>query len=530
MYVLFETSDSSTHIYKSTDEGENWGELMQVSQNPNPNVQHMLAGQGWYNNVIVVSPTNESVVIAGGTYYAKSTDAGLHWQGLASSDLHVDVHQLRFNGSTLWICNDGGIWSSPDEGTSVAAHNQGLVIRQYYSLVSDASHGNRIFAGSQDNGTDRRPDSGGTEWDSVTGGDGYEPNIAANVPSILYVSVSGQLLRLKDAGSKAPVRTIVTPNYPPAEYPWLFAELAVDPQKPSTLYTGTSRVWRTTNGAETWDPLPTRTTDGSTWSAQAEIRAIAVAPSDGSILMVAIKELSTFTPSIFRSTDGGMTWVDATSNLRITPRWINNVVIDPRDPKIAYAALAGSRANRLWKTTDGGLSWQPRAEGLPPFSAQVVRVDPTDSNVLYCGTLVGIFRSIDGGATWSRFGTGLPNAWVDDVISPTSSLRVATYGRGVWELDVPLSNRPPNVDIAPASPPVISRGSAIAFESSMSDPDDGDTVTGTWTFPDDWQTVPITPGRSVTHTFYRSGIYPVTLTATDNHGSVLHRLREHAVA
>src|SRR6266851_4316329 len=80
-----------------------------------------------------------------------------------------------------------------------------------------------------------------------------------------------------------------------------------------------------------------------------------------------------------------------------------------------------------------------------------------------------------------------------------STLRVATYGRGVWEVDVPpLPNRPPSVDIAPASPPVISPGTAMAFEGSMSDPDDGDTVTGTWTFPDDWQTVPMTPGRIVT--------------------------------
>ncbi|PYQ53855.1 MAG: hypothetical protein DMF59_00500 [Acidobacteria bacterium] len=59
----------------------------------------------------------------------------------------------------------------------------------------------------------------------------------------------------------------------------------------------------------------------------------------------------------------------------------------------------------------------------------------------------------------------------------------------------------------------------IAFDGSVSDPDIGDTALATWTFPDDWQSVPMTPGRSVNHTFYKAGVYPVSLTAVDTHGA-----------
>ncbi len=534
MYVLFETSEGQTltynpaaytaHIYKSINEGETWAELRQVSRNSSYLVQHLLSSQGWYNNAIVVSPSNDNVVIAAGTYYTKTTDAGVHWDVLSSSSqLHVDVHQLRYNGTTLWIANDGGIWSSSDDATTVEAHNRGLVIRQYYSLTSDPSHLNRIFAGSQDNGTDRRPDSGGTEWDTVTGGDAFEPTIDANVPSIAYIDVTGRLYRIKDTASKTPTIANVTPYFSPQEPGSTFPVAVVsDPQKPTTLYFGSWRVWRTVNGAETWEPLPTKTSDGSTWPPNGLVRAIAVAPSDSSTLMVAINDLSTLTPSILRSTDGGRTWTDVTSNVRLSPRYLINVAIDSRDPKTAYVTLSGHRPNRVWKTTDGGVTWEARSDGLPPFPAIRLRIDPTDSNVLYCATQVGIFRSTDAGVTWSRFGTGLPNVEVDDIsiLKDDSSLRIGTYGRGAWELEVPpLPNSPPTVGIASTSPLIISRGATIAFEGSVSDPDSGDTANATWTFPDDWESLPMTPGRSVAHTFYKAGNYPVTLTAVDRHGA-----------
>ena len=67
------------------------------------------------------------------------------------------------SGSTLYIGNDGGVWATPDDGATGASRNDSLVTRQYYALAVDPSHRNRVIAGSQDNGTDQRTDSGGTD-------------------------------------------------------------------------------------------------------------------------------------------------------------------------------------------------------------------------------------------------------------------------------------------------------------------------------------------------------------------------------
>src|SRR6185503_7734367 len=146
--------------------------------------------------------------------------------------------------------------------------------------------------------------------------------------------------------------------------------------------------------------------------------------------------------------NGGKTWVTASSGLPDV--LVNNLEIDPRDANIAYAALATTTGPSVFMTSNGGVSWSPRAAGLPGFAAQVVRVDPTDSSTLYCGTDVGVFRSTDQGAAWARFGNGLPASSVHDIraFEDGSALRVATHGRGIWELDVPpTGNTPPSAAI-----------------------------------------------------------------------------------
>src|SRR5205823_5438918 len=142
-----------------------------------------------------------------------------------------------------------------------------------------------------------------------------------------------------------------------------------------------------------------------------------------------------------RSTNGGVSWVKTVNGLPIA--LVNALEVDPVNPAIAWASLATSSGTSVYRTSDGGASWTARSGGLPAFAAQVVRVDPTDVTgaTLYCGTDVGIYRSTDSGGSWTPFGTGLPASSVQDirVFDDGSALRVATHGRGMWQLDVPAT-------------------------------------------------------------------------------------------
>src|SRR5262249_53788512 len=156
-----------------------------------------------YNNTIVVSPTDPNLVIAGGTRYVRSTDGGTTFTTppFAGTSVHVDAHDMRYQGSTLYIGNDGGVWTTPDNGASGASRNDGLVTRQYYGLAVDPSNRSRMVAGSQDNGTDQRTDTGGTSWRRVVGSDGFECAINPNAPEVAYGTTQfAGIGRTKNAG------------------------------------------------------------------------------------------------------------------------------------------------------------------------------------------------------------------------------------------------------------------------------------------------------------------------------------------
>jgi hypothetical protein len=97
--------------------------------------------------------------------------------------------------------------------------------------------------------------------------------------------------------------------------------------------------------------------------------------------------------------------------------------------------------NHIFKTTNNGVTWTPIAtvaSGMPNVPVNIVRFDPGDPSdqTIYAGTDLGVYRTTDGGATWTRFGNGLPLVRVTDMSFARNGalLRVATYGRGIWEI------------------------------------------------------------------------------------------------
>ena len=117
--------------------------------------------------------------------------------------------------------------------------------------------------------------------------------------------------------------------------------------------------------------------------------------------------------------------------------WVH---FDTTNPQVVYVASVAPDATKthLWKSTNFGASWSSlEGTGFPTgIPVNTIANDPGDVNTLYAGTHLGVYRSTDGGANWTRFGTGMPLVNVTDLyISPDSTLvRAATFGRGFWEL------------------------------------------------------------------------------------------------
>jgi photosystem II stability/assembly factor-like uncharacterized protein len=511
------TGQTLSHVYKTTNGGATWTDTGLASDDDS-RVFGLLGTQGWYDNTIVVSPTDPNIVIAGGVYYARTMDGGATWSfPFTGSSPHVDVHDLRYHPVTrmLWIANDGGIWTSTDNATTALNRNAGLVTRQYYAMAMDRVNRNRILGGTQDNGTNFRSDAGGTNWSSFSGGDGFQCFLNPDVPGVAFSTYQyAEVLRAKNAGSVSPQISPSGPVFDVGEKKPFHSTLKADPANSATLYLGSTRVWKSTTSGESWVPLSTNTVGGDVWTDDT-VRCLAISPTSSSTIMVGKGT------RVFRTTNGGETWTAMSTGNGLPGRVVTSLEISPANRDVAYLTAAGTTGPSVYFTTDGGITWNARANGLPSFAAHVLRFDPTDGSTLYVGTDVGVYRSTDSGATWTRFGTGMPAVAVYDLqmLSDGSLFRAATHGRGMWQLNVTgVTNTPPTVQVsAPSTGITVARGSVLTFTGTASDVNN-DPLSLKWTFPDDWSSK--SGVTSTTHTFDRAGTWPVSLTATDPKGAV----------
>jgi photosystem II stability/assembly factor-like uncharacterized protein len=202
--------------------------------------------------------------------------------------------------------------------------------------------------------------------------------------------------------------------------------LAGVPSQPNVFYAGFDNggVWRSTDYGSTWVPLFDKEPTGS-------IGAIAVAPSDPNVIYVGsgagiIRPDLAVGDGIYKSTDAGKTW--AHLGLRDS-QMIAMIDVDPKDPnRLFVAALGhpyGPNAERgIFRSTDGGQTFQKVLYKDEYTSANDVRIDPNDPNIVYAalwqqqqsfvegnsfdGASGGIFKSTDGGGTWKQLTNGLP--------------------------------------------------------------------------------------------------------------------------
>jgi hypothetical protein len=208
----------------------------------------------------------------------------------------------------------------------------------------------------------------------------------------------------------------------------------------------THRLYQSTNGGTSWSVLTADLTGGT-----GAIRGFQIAPSDNKTLYVGTND-----GLIQVSRDGGATWNLSLTNIPGWPRVVRQFAINPSDPTDCYLAVSNFNTAQVLRTQNAGLSWQAVDATFPDLPANTVAIDPRKNPpVVYVGADGGVFRSSDGGASWSRYGTGLPNTAVIDFRLDTVNNRLiaATQGRGAWE--IPIVDSPSEEDVFPTELSVL---------------------------------------------------------------------------
>ncbi|MEO6325228.1 MAG: PKD domain-containing protein [Thermoanaerobaculia bacterium] len=501
-------------VYQSTNGGESWSR--KLGDTPN-----ILSGQGWYDNAVAIDPDDRNVVLlgGGGAGLYRSTDGGATVKA-SGAGVHVDHHQLVYKkyGATklLWNANDGGVWVSPDSGLNWLDRNAGLGTRQYYSVAIDPARPNVLYAGAQDNGSNRRLDDDTNRFSDVSGGDGFETVVDPDSGIVFTSSQFSTIWRNTRDGSPNNSWAVSQPfagaafsrTGGDAVKPF-YSVITLDPRDPRTVYTGTYRLWRSDDSGESWNDL-----SAAAFRPTVPVYAIAVSRSDTDRLLVAQSN------RLLVSSDRGASFTSlstGTNGLPVTGIVFKNVEIDPRNADVFYVSVNAGSAGQVYKSTNAGGFFSRADTGLPAFGLEVVRVDPGDSQTLYGGTLVGLYRSVNGGATWARWGDGLPAVAVHEVRATLDGSRivVATHGRGVWAAEGVNANRAPVAAIlSPAGAVTIGAGQSVIFSGSASDPD-GSAIALRWSFGDGMSGTGAEPGKIV----YRTpGVFRVSFVAEDDKG------------
>lgn len=502
-------------VAKSIDGGETWSALGATAS-----LGGLPSGQMYYASVISVDPKDSGTVWVGGLDNFKSTDGGNTWRrvsawinsGPRAPYVHADQHFHSWapDGSILYLGNDGGIFSTMDGGASYQNLNKGLVTFQFYSVCQGPAAPGVVMGGAQDNGTSLRKADG--TWAQVIGGDGFGCLLHPTNPQIFLGSVYDEIIFRSTDGGNLFGSVSITPGS--GDSTSFLTKLVQDPASPEHVLTSTSlRLWESLDGGGTWKGKGASTIPGITF-----VRDFSVSPIDSKVIGVAANA-----GKVLLSSDGGATF----SSVGTLPvNTLSSIRFDRTNPRNLWVAstLGTAGIERVFASTDGGSTWTAisrsgKPNGLPDLPVEQIEQDPTDPNVLWAASYVGVYRSPDRGATWARYGTGLPNVPLSAIaiLPDGSKMRVATYGRAIWEIALVAlpPDQPPTASIdVPSGTPTLDAGLAAAFHGVATDPDAGDVLTTAWDFGDGRTAT----GASVTHSFAVPGTYTVTFRVTDQAG------------
>lgn len=441
-------------IWRSTDDGNNY--TLMTSGN---GIQTYAS----YNNTLWVDPTNPNILMFGGVWLYRSMDAGVTFTQRFSSvhpDQHAIVNSPGFNGGTnrtVFFGHDGGISRTADVyGNTATNLNNNLGITQFYGAAINPTTG-FVAGGTQDNGSlsfDGDPQS----WNHYFGGDGGYAASDPTDPNFFYGEVQYAFIHRSTNGGQS------------AGYIWSGIQDAggsttnfipffmLDPNDPNRMLVACRRLWRSNNvkaQTPTWsaikstiEPPGPDNPDGDRGGAHFagnspwNISAIDIADGNSDIVWVGYNN-----GEVWKTADGAAsqpTWERVDENgVGLPDRWISRIAVDPNDSNVIYVSIMGWEPDNLWKTSDGGATWQKitgsGSATLPEAPILCVTVHVNRRGVLYVGTDIGVFTSMNDGLSWSASSQGPGTVPVEELNWKNSNeLMAVTHGRGIFLAEVNL--------------------------------------------------------------------------------------------
>jgi photosystem II stability/assembly factor-like uncharacterized protein len=434
-------------VYRSDDGGLNW------KQTSKPNDRYMLqlcATYGWVFGQIRVDPVNENKIYLMGLGLNVSEDSGKTFRPLRG--MHSDHHGLWIdpdNPDYLVNVNDGGIVISYDGGKNFRTFSNNLPLVQFFNLNVDMDSPFRVYGSVQDHGSYRgtvdlgkgRLNIPAVEFQMAPGGEGSSHAIDPTNPDTVYSAGFYGTITRTDMKTGKHKNIVPKPKkgQPPYRGQWI-APFIISPHNPRIIYHGMNYLFRSMDRGDSWERIsPDLTYNRKDMSGDIPFQTLFTISE--SPLKFGLIYVGTDDGRAHVTRDSGSTWTEITRGLPYR-KWVSRMVASAYDEGTVYMTQNGKRDDDfsayVWKSVNYGKTWQSIAANIPCGPVNVIREDPKNKNILYVGTDLGVYVTIDGGKKWHVMANNLPTTYVHDlVIHPRENIMlIATHGRGLWAMDV----------------------------------------------------------------------------------------------
>ena len=486
VYALVENENGG--LFVSDDAGASW-RLMNASRN--------VRQRAFYYTHVFGDPSHKDVVYMQNTSLFRSTDAG-KTLAQVGQNTHGDHHDLWIDpddANHVIDGNDGGGAVTYNINARVPNwSDQDFPTAQWYHVITTSHLPFHVCGSQQDNSTLCTPSNtnaggGGNPPVAPYQVGGGEPGyIAAHAtdPDIFFGGTNnGSFLTRLNRRTGEFKEVGAYPRFFSGEnsaevkerwqwtYPIIFSHV-----DPNVLYTSSQRVWKTTNGGDTWEAISGDlsrhdpktmgdsggpiTHDMNSPEIYGTVFSLAPGKKDINVVWAGSDD-----GLVHVTRDHGKTWTNVTPAAMPDLGRVSQLDGSSFDNGTAYMAvkkmLLGDRSPYIFRTKDYGKTWTKIVLGIPADDyVHTVREDSIRRGLLYAGTQHGVYISYDDGEQWLKFANGLPDVPVTDLVVEDNALAIGTHGRSFYVMDDIAALRQfglaPLTDVAVFKPANATRG------------------------------------------------------------------------
>jgi photosystem II stability/assembly factor-like uncharacterized protein len=434
-------------MYRTDDGGKTWRKVTDVN---------VAGGKAPYSfNQMRINPHDDKTVIVTSDSMFISRDGGKTWASDFMRGVFGDFRSMWWDPDDkdrIILGSDGGVNVSVDGGRT-GDYFPNMGVGEVYAVGVDMDDPYNVYGGLQDHDSWKGPSNGPTgrisleNWVTVGPGDGMY-NVVDPTDS-RWVYNTRELNQMGRMDQKTGVRTNIAPSraagQPRLRYNWI-APIALSPHNAQIVYAGAQVLFRSLNRGDTWEEISPDLTTNDPEKIGRNVPYCTITSISESPLKPGIIWVGTDDGKVQVTLNHGGGWSDVTPALTAAgapaDRWVSRVFASPHDAATAFVSKSGFRnddfAPYLYKTVDGGKTWTAIAGNLPNAPINVVVQDRKNKDLLVVGNDTGVFVSIDGGARWTPLKANLPTVAVHDLtIHPRENdLVLGTYGRAFWTGDI----------------------------------------------------------------------------------------------